>query len=433
MKNNVQSFVIFCSLIIMLFVASACGNQDTGQAEAQAPQEPEAVVADEPTPQEPETPPADEPADEPAEATLFIPGVYTATVPGWNEAPMTVQVTFSEDQITDIELIEHNESKYGQGWALRALPGVPDQILVRQSTMDIDAFTGATTTRNAVIEAVEEAIIEAGADPASLTPQLVDAPLPGDRFIPGYVEITVPAGTMDIYGEPLTEGAVSMLWNPDVDMNLRLSFGRNKFHLHTGGAMGLAQGDGGHGESAYSPDVIRGGTMGGWWFRQMTQHQINDRQSTQGIDIYTGATQSASAIVWGVEQAMIMQGADPATILPRAYPRVKIPPNPAAEPGTPFFEPGRYTVTVEGFGGPMEVRVTFDRSNIRRIEILEHNETESFWDMIWGSEADDILRNAIFEANAANIDDVDVIAGATVSSQAVIDAVRQAMDMAWVR
>ena len=418
--------ILLAAVLVLGLAACGQGTQDPPQAQPPAPATPA-----QPTPAP--APGGDGPDGLPVATASFTPGVYTVTVPGWQEAPMTVQVTFSENQIVDIELLEHNESMYGSGWALRALPGVPDQILVRQSTLDIDAFTGATSTRESVIAAVEEAIAEAGANPADLAPQFITAPLPGDRFIPGFVEITVPANTMDIYGNPLEgEDAVRMLWNEEEDMTLRVSFGRNELHLHVGGARGVGQGAYGHGESVYEAGEIGGGTWGGWWFRQTVNHQINDRQTTQGIDMYTGATMSASAIIWGVEQAIIQQGANPADLAPRTSPRTQIPRNPEAEPDAPFFEPGIYTVTVEGFGGPMEVRVTFDRTNIRRIEVLDHNETESFWDMIWGSDADHILRNAILEANAENIGDVDTIAGATVSSQALIDAVKEAMQVAWV-
>ena len=368
----------------------------------------------------------------PVSTAVFTPGVYTAIAPGWQDAPMTVQVSFSENQISGIEILEHGESIYGSGWAFRALPGVPDQILVRQSTQDIDLFSGATVTRNAVINAVEYAIMQAGADPSDLTPQLISAPLPGDRFIPGFIEITVPANTMDIYGNPLTEGATRMLFNEEVDMNLRLSFGRNEFHLHSGGAFGLGQGGEGHGESVYEPGQIGGGTWGGWWFRQVANHQVNDRQSTLGIDTATGATMSASAIVWGVEQAMAAQGADPADILPVMYPRTQIQRNPSGEPEDPFFVPGVYTVTVPGWGGPMTFRITLDRTNIRRIEVIEHSETESFWNIVWGADANHVMRDSIFEAGSANLDEVDLVVGATVSASAIVEAVRAAMELAWV-
>ncbi|MCL1845943.1 MAG: FMN-binding protein [Defluviitaleaceae bacterium] len=366
----------------------------------------------------------------PVATANFTPGEFIAVAAGWQEAPMTVQVTFDENRITDIEILEHDESMYGSGWAFRALPAVPDQILVRQSTQDIDAFTGATITRNAVIYAVENAITQAGAEPSQLTPQFIDAPLPGDRFIPGFIEINVPAGTMDIYGNPLAGDAMRMLYSEDDDMNLRLSFGRNEFHLHSGGAFGLGQGAEGHGESIYEPGVIGGGALGGWWFRQVVNHQINDTQSTQNIDIHTGATMSAAAIIWGVEQAMSAQGANPADITPLSHNIFQR--APGADAADPFFIPGIYTVTVDGWGGPMVVRVTLDRTNIRRIEVIEHNETESFWDMVWGAPADHVMRDAIFAAGPANLDDVDLVSGATVSAEAILNAVRTATEQAWV-
>ena len=437
MKKSKQTLLVIGSLIAILAL-SACGT-DAPPAEPEPTPAPEAPAAtpapavETPEPQETaDEPVIDAPAGLPVSTATFTPGVYVVTVPGWQDAPMTIQVAFNENQIADIEILEHGESKYGSGWALRALPGVPDQILIRQSTLDIDTFTGATSTRESVIAAVEEAITLAGAAPEQLQPQSIAAPLPGDRFIPGFIEITVPANTMDIYGEPLTDGAVRMLYSEDTDMTLRLSFGRNEFHLHSGGALGLGQGAEGHGESVIEPTEVAGGALGGWWFRQVVNHQVNDRQSTQGIDTRTGATMSASGIVWGVEQAMIAQGADPAAITPRAYPPTQIPRNPNAPSDSPFFVPGIYTVTVEGFGGPMEVAVTLDRTNIRRIEVIDHNETDSFWDTVWGAPAEHVMRNAIFAAGPEGLDDVDLVSGATASSQALVNAVREAMAIAWV-
>ena len=368
----------------------------------------------------------------PLATATFTPGTQTVSVPGWNESTMTVDVTFSENQILDVVLVDHHESTYGSGWAFRALPGVPDQIVVRQSTNDIDTFTGATSTRNSVIAAVEEAITLAGASPADLVPQTVDAPIPGDNFIPGFVEITVPANTMNQDGNPLAEGDARMLHSEDTDMNLRVSFGRNEFHIHSGGASTLGQGADAHGESIYEAGEIGGGTWGGWFFRQTAVHNFNDRQTTQGIDIATGATESASGIRWGLEQAITQQGGNPASLVARTTPRTQIQRNPSGEPTDPFFEPGVYTVTVEGRNGPMTVAVTFDRTTIRRIVVVEHTETPEYFDTVWGASADNILRDAIYQAQFAGLDDVDTVSGATLSSSAIIEAVRQAAQQAWI-
>jgi fumarate reductase flavoprotein subunit len=129
---------------------------------------------------------------------------------------------------------------------------------------------------------------------------------------------------------------------------------------------------------------------------------------------------SASGIVWGVNQAIIAAGADPAAITPRTPPATQIVRNPS-NPDARFLVPGYYTVTTEGFGGEMNVTVTVDRNNIRRIVINEHNESGGQWDTVWPE-----LRDLIFEAQTTNIS-LDTFAGATVSAEAVVEAVRSAL------
>ena len=345
----------------------------------------------------------------------FTPGTFTAEAHGFNaETPVVVSVSFTEDQITNVEIISHGESTYGNSsWFNRAI-GVPDQILVRQSTQDIDAFTGASMTRGAIIEAVEDAIVQAGANPTDLEPQTITQPLEGDRFVPGMHTVTVPTRTHEI---TLADGETAyMLFSEDTDMIVTVAFSRNEFNVHYGGGQNPRMI---HGESAY-PGEIRGGTMGGWWFRQMVHLQANDQQSTHNVDVYTGATLSASGVVFAIEEAMRLAGADPANITPL----VGIYQNDSQagpHPENPSFRAGHHTAVVESFGGPLEVIVTTDRGTIRRIQAT-HNDTESFWDTAWPELRDDILE--------ANSTDVDIISGATVSSEAIIEAVTIALDSA---
>jgi uncharacterized protein with FMN-binding domain len=368
----------------------------------------------------------------PISTATFSPGTFTvsygeAGTPPWRQGPLVLSVTFSENRITDIDVVEHGESLHAAGWYFRAYPAVPDQILVRQSTQDIDAFTGATVTRNAFVNAVNKAIVQAGANPEDLEPQFIDAPLDGDRFVPGFHIITVPARTMDIYGQPLTADTpyyMVMLYSAEEDMTLRVSFGRNEFHLYEGGFFGLGMWTaGGHGEPILTnPAEVGEGTWGDWWFSQIVQHQVNDYQSTRNIDISRGATRSAAGIIWGVEQAIIAAGGDPAGLEPRQVPPVKIQRNPAT-PDAPFFVPGHYTATARGFNGDITLTVTLDRNTIRRITVDEHRETTAYWNRVWPR-----LRDAIYEAQ--NIDEVDAVTGATASSNAIINAVREAIRMA---
>lgn len=72
-----------------------------------------------------------------------------------------------------------------------------------------------------------------------------------------------------------------------------------------------------------------------------------------------------------------------------------------------------------GMGGQMLVKVTLDGSTITNVEVVEHHETAGI-----GTPAIETIPSAIVEANSA---DVDVVAGATMSSRAIIDATKDAL------
>ena len=78
------------------------------------------------------------------------------------------------------------------------------------------------------------------------------------------------------------------------------------------------------------------------------------------------------------------------------------------------------TGTGEGFGGLLTVSVTVDGDTITAVEVTSHNETEN----VAGAALTDIPA-AIVEANSA---DVDAVSGATITSNAIMYAVKNALD-----
>ncbi|MDL2218075.1 flavocytochrome c [Christensenellaceae bacterium OttesenSCG-928-M15] len=98
-----------------------------------------------------------------AEAPLFTPGTYTATVPGKN-ADITVEVTVGAQAIEDISIGEHNETA---GIAEAAFEKIPAAVIATQS-LAVDAVAGATVTSEAVLLGIETCLVEAGADIAAL-------------------------------------------------------------------------------------------------------------------------------------------------------------------------------------------------------------------------------------------------------------------------
>jgi len=80
---------------------------------------------------------------------------------------------------------------------------------------------------------------------------------------------------------------------------------------------------------------------------------------------------------------------------------------------------GVYNATAESYGGPLTLAVTIADGKIVEIEIVEHNDTPFV-----ASGAIATIIPAIIEAQSA---DVDVVGGATMTSTAIKDAVRQVL------
>lgn len=86
------------------------------------------------------------------------------------------------------------------------------------------------------------------------------------------------------------------------------------------------------------------------------------------------------------------------------------------------YKDGTYTSTTQGYGGTFEVKTTIKDDKITDIVVEEHNETPSI-----GGVA---LEQIIASMKEKNTYDVDVISGATRTSQAMKDAVKKSVDEA---
>jgi len=99
----------------------------------------------------------------PAYAAGFTAGTYSAAAKGMN-GDVAVEVTFAEDAIADVKVVSHSETP---GLSDPAIAGMPAAIVEAQS-LAVDTVTGATITSKAILAAVEDAAIQAGADVAAL-------------------------------------------------------------------------------------------------------------------------------------------------------------------------------------------------------------------------------------------------------------------------
>ncbi len=107
------------------------------------------------------TPAPIQPSEPPAQASTvpaaYTPGTYSVEGPGRN-GPMTVEVTFDADGITNISVPEHSESI---GIGDIALEKISQRIIDTQS-LSIDALSTATVTSRCLMLAVGKAIDQAG-------------------------------------------------------------------------------------------------------------------------------------------------------------------------------------------------------------------------------------------------------------------------------
>ncbi|MCI9148486.1 MAG: FMN-binding protein, partial [Hungatella sp.] len=86
------------------------------------------------------------------------------------------------------------------------------------------------------------------------------------------------------------------------------------------------------------------------------------------------------------------------------------------------YTPGTYVGSAQGFAGEVVATVTVGASGVESVELAGAAETPDF-----GGAALEKLAPAFVESNSSK---VDVVAGATISSNAAIEAVQQALDQA---
>lgn len=87
-----------------------------------------------------------------------------------------------------------------------------------------------------------------------------------------------------------------------------------------------------------------------------------------------------------------------------------------------LFKAGTYTTEAEGYGGVLEVETKFTDTEIENIEVLDNSETAGI-----GSTAIEKLPAEIVESQSLG---VDTISGATITSEAILDAVSKAVEEA---
>ncbi|WP_409228190.1 FMN-binding protein [Gudongella sp. SC589] len=384
-------------------------------------------------------------------------GVYEGTSDAGMHPGLKVAVTFEGGKITNVEVVEHSET---DGISDPAIEGVPAAIVAANST-EVDVVSGATLTSNAIIEAVNNAIAVASGNAPAV--EYADGTYIGtsDKGMnPGLkVSVTVEGGKITKVeviehdetpgiADPAIEGvpaAIVEAGSPSVDVVSGATLTSEAIMDAVQNALsgGSSEEPAEEEPAAEEPDIasIPDGTYEGVSDAGMhaglkvavtveggkiTKVEVLAHDETPGIsdpaiegvpaaiveanstmvDVVSGATYTSDAIMEAARFAL-MEGAASG--------------NSGAADGPVTYVDGTYEgVSDAGMHAGLKVSVTVEGGIITNVEVVAHEETPGISDpAIEGVPA------AIVEANSPN---VDVVSGATYTSDAIIEAVSLALE-----
>lgn len=135
MKNKKSLWNLLLSMLLVVSLAAGCGSNSSN-----SPVQPSEVSA-----------------------ALYKAGTYTGEGTG-NNGSIKVEVTFDDNAITSVKVLEHSETA---GLSDPAIERIPAKIVDGQ-TLSVDAVSGATKTSDGILEAVADCVSQAGGDLAAL-------------------------------------------------------------------------------------------------------------------------------------------------------------------------------------------------------------------------------------------------------------------------
>lgn len=139
--------------------------------------------------------------------------------------------------------------------------------------------------------------------------------------------------------------------------------------------------------------------------------QIVERGNLDNIDLGTDKTINSRGFLNAVKDAASQSGGE-----------TKKPGESKASQEHRSLKDGAYEGVARGYGGPMRLEIKIKGGKITSIKILDHSETRSYL------KATESMIKKIIEKG--DIEKIDTVSGATVSSKAILNAVKDAMSQA---
>ena len=333
-------------------------------------------------------------------------GTYQGSGTGFG-GTITVQVTVSDGKITAVDILSASGET---GSYFASAQGVVSKVLSSQSP-NVDAVSGATYSSNGIIQAVQNALSQAG-NSDSATPTPTPTPKPAKK---------PKKDTSVSYKDGVYEGQAEG-FDGTVTVKVTIKNGKIKKISNT---------------NTDTPEFFNKA-----W--KTIKSNVISRQSTSEIDTVSGATFSSNGILGALSQALSRADQSgttdskeeditptPTTVpdetvtpIPTEIPQpTKTPDNPSDEqPVVKLLKDGTYTGSAMGYSGKVNITLTIKDGKITEVTNT-NSDTRSFFNKAWRSIQPKILEKQSTEG-------IDTVSGATFSSMGILDASKIALEQA---
>lgn len=333
-------------------------------------------------------------------------GTYQGSGTGFG-GTITVQVTVSGGKITAVDILSASGET---GSYFASAQGVVSKVLSSQSP-NVDAVSGATYSSNGIIQAVQNALSQAG-NSDSATPTPTPTPKPAKK---------PKKDTSVSYKDGVYEGQAEG-FDGIVTVKVTIKNGKIKKISNT---------------NTDTPEFFNKA-----W--KTIKSNVISRQSTSEIDTVSGATFSSNGILGALSQALSKADQSgttdskeeditptPTTVpdetvtpIPTEIPHpTKTPDNPSDEqPVVKLLKDGTYTGAAMGYSGKVNITLTIKDGKITEVTNT-NSDTRSFFNKAWRSIQPKILEKQSTEG-------IDTVSGATFSSMGILDASKIALEQA---
>lgn len=337
-------------------------------------------------------------------------GTYQGSGTGFG-GTITVQVTVSGGKITAVDILSASGET---GSYFASAQGVVSKVLSSQSP-NVDAVSGATYSSNGIIQAVQNALSQAG-NSDSATPAATPTPTPTPKPAKKPKKDTSVSYKDGVY-EGQAEG-----FDGTVTVKVTIKNGKIKKISNT---------------NTDTPEFFNKA-----W--KTIKSNVISRQSTSEIDTVSGATFSSNGILGALSQALSKADQSgttdskeeditptPTTVpdetvtpIPTEIPQpTKTLDNPSDEqPVVKLLKDGIYIGSAMGYSGKVNITLTIKDGKITEVTNT-NSDTRSFFNKAWRSIQPKILEKQSTEG-------IDTVSGATFSSMGILDASKIALEQA---